>query len=277
MKLAIQRRLRGDFVDVGDLAMDEISSYATQVSTTISPALISYPPPPPQQSKENRRRSRTHHVIAHRHKKIKEQLPAALHLHLHRPAPLERAPTPDDQRQVMRPQLRIAVRRVRVRKPRTRQYRCALDPALQTLLPQREPFQFVQSVLLGGAVYQCVLEQLLACGVAVHCALHGASTGHGLVVGYLEFPAVLTLVVQEAGVVVAFVEVFEDGGEDLRGFVWEGNAFGDGFEELGADYSREEGGEGEDIFVGGEEALFGADAEGYDRGGHCAVREGKRS
>ena len=82
---------------------------------------------------------------------------------------------------------------------------------------------------------------------------------------------------QEAWVVIAFVEVFEDGGEDLRGFVREGDAFGDGFEELGADYGGEEGGEGEDIFVGGEEALFGTDAEGHDWGSHCTVREGGRS
>ena len=219
---------------------------------------------------------KTYHVITHRDKKIKEQLPAPLHLHLHRAAPLERAPTPDDQGQVMRPQLRIAVRRVRIREPRTRQDRRALDPALQTLLPQRDPFEFIQPVFLGGAVDQRVLEELLAGGVAVDCALDGAPTGHGVLVGGLELPAVLTLVVQQAWVVVAFVEVFEDGGEDLGGFVREGDAFGDGFEEAGADYGGEEGGERKDIFVGGEEALFGADTEGYDWGGHCAGRTGRR-
>ena len=81
----------------------------------------------------------------------------------------------------------------------------------------------------------------------------------------------MTLVVEEAWVVIAFVEVFEDGGEDLGGFFGEGDAFGGRFEELRATDGGEERGEGEDVFVGGEEALFGADAESDDWGGHCAV------
>lgn len=39
-----------------------------------------------------------------------------------------------------------------------------------------------------------------------------------VVLGFFEFPGVATFVMQEAGVVVAFVEVFEDGGEDLGKF-----------------------------------------------------------
>ena len=81
-----------------------------------------------------------------------------------------------------------------------------------------------------------------------------------------ELPGVFTLVVQEARVVVAFVEVFEDGGEDLGDFFGKGDSFGGGLEELAADDSGEEGGSGEDVFVGGEEPLFGADAECDDGG-----------
>lgn len=70
--------------------------------------------------------------------------------------------------------------------------------------------------------------------------------------------------------VVAFVEVFEDGGEDFRELVGEGDAFGGRFEELAAADGGEEGGGGEDVFVGGEEALLDADAEGDDWGGQVA-------
>ena len=82
---------------------------------------------------------------------------------------------------------------------------------------------------------------------------------------------------QEAGVIVAFVEVFEDGGEDLGAFVGKGAAFGVGFEELGADYGGEEGGGGEDGFVGCEEAVVGADGDGYYGGCEGAVRERDQS
>ena len=75
---------------------------------------------------------------------------------------------------------------------------------------------------------------------------------------------------EEAGVVVAFVEVFEDGGEDFGEFFGEVDSFGGGFEELAAADGGEEGGVGEDVFVGGEEALLGADAEGDDGGGQVA-------
>lgn len=212
----------------------------------------------------------TYHMIAHRDKQIKEQLPPALHLHLHRPAPLERAPTPDDQSQIVCPQLRITVRRIGIRIPRTGQDRRALDATLQPLLPQRQPLQLLQPILLRGAINKRILQQLLARGITKDCTLDRPSGTSVIVIG-LQLPAVAALVVQEARVVVAFVEVFQHRGEDLGRFVGEGDAFGDGLEELGADYGGEEGGEGEDVFVGGEEAGGGADAEGYDWGGHCTV------
>ena len=69
-------------------------------------------------------------MIAHRDEQVEKQLPTALHLRLHRPAPLERAPAPDNERQIVRPELTIAVRRVRIRIPRTCENRRTLDPAL---------------------------------------------------------------------------------------------------------------------------------------------------
>lgn len=82
-----------------------------------------------------------------------------------------------------------------------------------------------------------------------------------------KLPCVLALVVQETGVVVAFVEVFENGGEDLGNLFREGDSFGGGLEKLAAADCGEEGGSGEDVFVGGEETLFRADTECDDGGG----------
>lgn len=96
-----------------------------------------------------------------------------------------------------------------------------------------------------------------------HRTLDGASTSV-VVLRILEFPRVAAFVVQQARVVVALVEVLEDGGEDLGEFFGEVDAFGGGFEELAAADGGEEGGVGEDVFVGGEETLFGADADGDD-------------
>lgn len=77
-------------------------------------------------------------------------------------------------------------------------------------------------------------------------------------------------VVGEVRGVVAFVEEFEDGGEDFGVLGGEVEAFGCG-EELGAEGLGEVGGFGQDVFVGGEEALGGADAEGYYCGVEVAV------
>lgn len=136
-------------------------------------------------------------MIAHGNKQIKKQPPPALHLHLHRPAPLKRRPAPDDQRQIMRPELRIAVRRVRIRVPRARQDRRTLDPRLQALFAQREPLQLVEAVLFCRAVEQCIFEQGLARQRMIYRAFDDAAPA--IVVGgfgALELPHVPTLVVQ---------------------------------------------------------------------------------
>ena len=191
------------------------------------------------------------------------QQATSLHLHLHGPAPLKRVPAADDQSQVMGPQLRVALRRVGVRIPCARQNGTTLDARLEPLLAQREPLELVQAVPFRGAVDQRVLQQHLAAGHMMDRRLRVLLRGRR----HLELPGVAALVVQEARVVVAFVEVFEHRGEDFGDFFGQGDSFGAGFEELAAADGGEEGGVGEDVFVGGEEALFGADAEGDDGGG----------
>ena len=86
-----------------------------------------------------------------------------------------------------------------------------------------------------------------------------------------KLPCVLAFVVLQTGVVIAFVEVFEDGGEDLGGLLGKVDAVRGRFEELAAGDGGEEGRGREDGGVGGKEALFGADAKGYDGGGEVAV------
>ena len=79
-----------------------------------------------------------------------------------------------------------------------------------------------------------------------------------------KLPRISAFVVQKARIVVAFVEVLEDGGEDFGQFFWEIDSFGGGLEELAAADGGEEGRGRKDVFVGCEEALLDADAEGDD-------------
>ena len=137
------------------------------------------------------------------------------------------------------------------------------------MLPEREPLELEQAVPFRGAVDQCILQQRLSVARVVDGRFR-----HGIVVRRLrchfELPGVLALVVQEAGVVVAFVEVFEDGGEDFWELFRQVDSFGGGLEELTAADGGEEWGVGEDVFVGCEEALLCADAEGDDGRGQVA-------
>ena len=163
----------------------------------------------------------------------------------------------------MRSQLGVAFRRVGVGVPRAGQDGAALDAGLEALLAQRQPFELVQAVAFGRAVHQGVLEQRLAATHVVDRRLPVALRR------LFKLPRVAPLVVEEARVVVAFVEVFEDGGEDLGELFGEVDPFGAGLEELAAADGGEEGGGGEDVFVGGEESLVDADAQGDDWG--CQV------
>jgi len=162
------------------------------------------------------------------------------------------------------PQLRIIVRRVRIREPRTRQYRRTGDTALQALFPQCEPLQLIQAIPLRSTVYKRVLEQSLPGGITPHGAFMGRAC-------FLELPGVAAFVQLEVREVISFVEVFEDRGEDLGDLFGEGDAFRAAFDELAAGYRGEEWGRGEDVGVSGEEASGGADDEGYYGRGKVAV------
>ena len=87
---------------------------------------------------------------------------------------------------------------------------------------------------------------------------------------HFELPRISALVVEEAGKVVAFVEVFEDGGKDFGQLFGQVDSFGGGLEELAAADGGEEGGVGEDVFMGCEETLLGSNAKGDDRGSQVA-------
>jgi hypothetical protein len=87
----------------------------------------------------------------------------------------------------------------------------------------------------------------------------------------LQEPTASLLIVVDVGRVVALVEVLKDGGEDFGGFIGQFDAFACGLEELRPDDVGEEGRFVEDAFVGGEESLFGTDADGYDGGVGVAV------
>ena len=167
----------------------------------------------------------------------------------------------------MGPQLRVALGRVGVRIPRARKDGAALNARLETLLAQRQPLELVQAVPFRGAIDQRIFQQHLPARRMVDRRLRVLLRRH------FELPRISALVVQEAGVVVAFVEVFEDGGEDFGKLCGEVDSFGSGLEELVAADGGEEGGVGEDVFVGGEEALLGSDAEGDDGGGQVTKVE----
>jgi hypothetical protein len=91
----------------------------------------------------------------------------------------------------------------------------------------------------------------------------------------LEHVAAASLVVLEAREVVALVHVLENAGENLGKLVGEVDTLGGagGREELCVAKRGELRRVREDVLVGGEEALGGADADGHD-GGHC--RAGSR-
>ena len=71
---------------------------------------------------------------------------------------------------------------------------------------------------------------------------------------------------KELRVVVTLVEVFEDGGEDLRDLFRERDPFGVGFEELATSDGGEEGRGIKNALVGSKEASGVANGEG-DYGG----------
>jgi len=113
-----------------------------------------------------------------------------------------------------------------------------------------------------------VLEYLHAEAVVVHRRLDAAA--RGVVGGVFELVAVAPLVVLEPRVVVPLVQVLEHGGEDLGLVVGQVDPLRAGLEELAAADCLEPGRVAQDVFVGGEETLLAADAEGDDGAGQGA-------
>lgn len=153
-------------------------------------------------------------MVAHRHKKIKEQFAATdFHLHLHGSAPLESLATSDNQRQKVRSQSGVLVGGVFVCIPSGPEDHINRDSRLQTLLPERQALQFIEAELFGAAVDDGVFEENSAHSVVVDCRLYRSTAL--TIQGVLQLPGVAPLVVEESGIVVSFVEVFEDRGEDF--------------------------------------------------------------
>lgn len=152
-------------------------------------------------------------MVHHRHKQVEEQWRATLfHLHLHRPAALECASTPDDESEVVRSELRVTCRCVRVSVPCRRQYSRALHPSLQSLLLERQPLQLWQTESVRGAIDNSILQNRATNTTTIHRTLALRPSTSTLIV---EKPARAFLVVDEFGRVVALVKVLQHGGEDL--------------------------------------------------------------
>ena len=93
-------------------------------------------------------------MITQSNEKIKKHLPPTFHLRLHSPRAHKSAPRPHNQRKVMRPQLRVRVRCVNIREPRTRKNRAAVDPRVQALLAQRKTLEMGEVVFFRGAAVE---------------------------------------------------------------------------------------------------------------------------
>ncbi len=145
------------------------------------------------------------------------------------------------------------------------------DGALtETLLPQRDPLELLEPVLVGGAVDDGVLQDVAVYGVVVD----GRLGGSGPLVQLLDLPGVPALVLDEAGVIVALVEVLEHGREDLGLLVGQVDALALRVHILALQGLLEPRRGAEDVLVRGEDPLLLADHEGHDgRGQGAAARE----
>jgi hypothetical protein len=89
----------------------------------------------------------------------------------------------------------------------------------------------------------------------------------------LQLPRIPPLIMDQPGIIIPLVEIFEDGGEDLRLLVGEIDLLALRFHELPPAGSLEEWREAEDVFVGSEEALLSPDDEGdYRRSQGARIR-----
>ena len=214
-------------------------------------------------------------MIAEGNEQIEEELGASIeHLELHGTASLEGAAAPDDEGEVVRPQLGVGVGGIGIGVPGGRQYGAALDAGLQALLSQRDPLELLEPVLVGGAVDDGILQDVAINAVVVDGHL-GGDAGSSTLVRRLELPGVLALVVDKPGIVVALVEILEDRGEDLGLLVGQMHALGVlRVHVLLGQGPLKPGRVTEDVLVSGKDPLLLPDNEGHDRRGQRAVEVG---
>ena len=177
---------------------------------------------------------------------------------------------------------RVRVRRVPVRKPHAAQNGRDVDARLQALFPERQFLQVRQRIRNRGAVYSCVAQDSLARRNMMQDSVVGdslvlfhrterprnGSRGSGILV-LSALDVVPALVPEEHGRVVVLVKVLKDVGEGFGVLVAEVETLGGsaGHEVEVAAGLCEERRAREDFFVRGEEAVAGADADGYDGAG----------
>jgi len=146
------------------------------------------------------------------------------------------------------------------------------DADLKTLLAKSKALQLVDTVALCRAVQSRVFEDDTTSVAVIHCR---RSIAMATVVFWaedfravLEDPDIATLVVQQAWVIVAFVQILENSGEDLWFLVDKCDALCVGLEELVSADIREERGFAENVFVSSEQSLVLAN----DNRDDCAVQ-----
>ena len=155
-------------------------------------------------------------MVTHSNKQIKEHLPTMLHLRLHRATSLEGAAAANDESQVVGSELGVTVWGMSVG-PASRRKDCGdLHARAKTLLAEGEAFEVVETVMLCRTaevvrmgrsddgidlLNGSVLQQRLLDGVVVDCSF-------SIVIAF-ELPCILSLIVQQLGVVVSLVEILK--------------------------------------------------------------------
>lgn len=121
----------------------------------------------------------------------------------------------------------------------------------KTLLAKSNPLEFLQAVLLSSAVDDRVLQELAFDAVVVDGGLVA-----DLLRGRLELPRVTLLIVDEARIVVALVEIFEDRREDLGLFIRQGDLLALRVKHLVLHHGLEEWRNTEHVLMCGKDALL---------------------
>jgi hypothetical protein len=84
-------------------------------------------------------------------------------------------------------------------------------PTLEALLSESDALELFQAILLGGTVHHSITEDGIShLRVKDSRLARPAATGFVDILGILEGPRMATLTVEQAGVIVAFVQEFEN-------------------------------------------------------------------